>query len=345
MNKCTLRYLLIVAILGLTVLLSGCNMQSGGNNKLKIVATTFPQYDWTRQVLGERVDEVDLVLLQDSGIDPHSFQPSTKDFMAISNADLFIYGGGASDSWAADALKNAANSDMVTFNLIEELGSQVKLVGVPDTHDHEDEDAEEHIDEAEEAHSVDDGHDHSNEIDEHIWMSLRNAGILTRSIATVLGQIDPENADEYTRNADKYIGELESLDEHFAHDIEEAPLDFVIVTDRFPFRYLFDDYDISYLAAFDGCSADAEASFETIISLANEADEHGISTFIVTESSNGKIANAVIENSNQEQHAVLALNSIQSVKRIDITGGISYLDIMHENLHVLQRALGAVSSH
>lgn len=331
MDKKFIRIHILLIVLLLSMALTACGSPAPKGDKLSIVTTSFPQYDWARQVLGERTSQVDLVLLQDSGIDPHSFQPSTKDFVKIANADFFIYGGGPSDSWAAEALKNADNPKLVALNLIEELGPQVKLIGESESREYEGEESEDH--------ALNDGHDHSSEIDEHIWLSLKNAATMTRSISEILCTLDPAHAKEYSQNADNYITELNDLDQKYESTLAEAPQKLVIVADRFPFRYLFNDYDIEFFAAFDGCSSDSEASFDTIISLAQKADENNINKFIVTESSNKKIADALIKNSTLSDHEILVLNALQSVTRDDIAAGMSYVKYMEENLKTLRLVL------
>lgn len=326
-QKGRLKFLALALLLSLTLgTLFACTPeQPKDSGRIKIVVSSFPQYDWVREVMSEQVERADITLLTEKGIDPHSFQPSTKDFLAISNADLFIYGGGVSDSWAADALKNAANKNMITLNLVETLGEGVKLVGAAE--------------ETEQGHAADDGHDHANEIDEHVWMSLKNAKLFTSQVADALGTIDPDFAGAYKANAEGYGAELLELDALYSDFTDNPANKLLIIADRFPFRYLFDDYGLKYRAAFDGCSADFEASFDTIIGLAKLADENAQEEIIVTETSNKKVANALIENSKMPAHEILVLDSMQSVSRADIDAGKTYLDTMKLNYNTLGIAL------
>lgn len=322
-NKIILLTLLLT--LALASLFACTPEQPKSAEGIQIVVSSFPHYDWVREVMAEQIERADITLLTEKGIDPHSFQPSTKDFLAISNADLFIYGGGPSDSWAADALKNAANKNMIALNLVEELGSGVKLMGAAE--------------ETGQGHTVDDGHDHEHEIDEHVWMSLKNAKLYTSKIAEALGEIDPEYAGAYRANAESYGAELLELDAFYDELGRQPQPKLLVVADRYPFRYLFDDYGFKYRAAFDGCSADFEASFDTIIGLAKVADEHAQDKIIVTETSNQKVAKALIENSKMPEHEILILDSMQSVSRADIDEGKSYLDTMKLNYNTLGIAL------
>ena len=173
------------------------------------------------------------------------------------------------------------------------------------------------------------------ETDEHIWLSLKNAGILTDKIAEALCAADGENAAVYRKNAGEYSKALKTLDEKYTDALKNAKQKALIFADRFPFRYLTDDYGLDYYAAFPGCSAETEASFETVIFLAKKADENGDCIFI-TETSNGDIANAVNQNTSKKNKKILTLDSMQSVNKKDIKNGITYISVMEKNLETLK---------
>ncbi len=356
---------------------------------LKIVATIFPQYDWTREILGDLVDQVDLTLLMANGIDLHSYQATADDIITISDCDLFIYVGGESDSWVDAVLANAVNPDMQVLNLMDVLGDAVKVEemveGMQETehaHDHGDEEAIEeehdhdhdHEDEAvvEEEHDHDHDHDHEDEAvveeehdhdhdhedeavveeehdhdhdeetenDEHVWLSLRNAQTICSAICDALVALDGDNAATYTANTEAYIQQLSALDASYGEMVESAARDTILVADRFPFRYLVDDYNIQYYAAFVGCSAETEASFETIAFLAGQVDALDLTNVITLENSDNKIADTVIASSVSQNQEILTLNSIQSVTTAQMEAGATYLSMMEENLVALTAALG-----
>ena len=296
---------------------------SESDNKLKIVATIFPEYDWTREILGDRLEDVDLTLLLDNGTDLHSFQPAVKDIMKVSSCDLLIYVGGESDQWIEDALKSAANPDMKTINLMETLKDFIK-----------EEETVEGMQEKHHSHEEDE-----KEYDEHVWTSLRNASAAAEVIADTLAELDPENSDIYKENLRSYQGELSSLDNEYQKTVDQSTHKTLLFADRFPFRYLVDDYGISYYAAFSGCSAESEASFKTITFLAEKVDELGLKEVFTIEKSDDRIAETVIENTRDKDQKVAVLNSMQSITSEEIADGTTYLSIMEDNLKVLKAAL------
>ncbi|MCL2023262.1 MAG: metal ABC transporter substrate-binding protein [Oscillospiraceae bacterium] len=317
--------IIIALILAVTAVLSGCDLfERPVADKKSIICTIFPQYDWVRQILGDSADEMNITLLLDNNIDLHNYQPSMDDIMKISNCDLFIYVGGESDDWVEDALKQAANPDMVVINLLESLGDDAKLEELFDGAEDDDHGSE------------DDEHD---EYDEHIWLSLKNAKKLCAVIADALSSLDADNAEKYKSNLAEYIGKLSALDSEYQAVADAAPVKTLLFGDRFPFRYLTDDYGLTPHAAFSGCSAETEASFETIIYLVAKVNELNLKTVMVTESSDKKIAEKIISESREKNQKILVLDSMQSVTLKDVTGGASYLSIMQSNLAVLTQAL------
>lgn len=293
------------------------------SDKLKVVTTIFPEYDWTREILGSNPGKAELTLLLENGVDLHSYQPSIQDIAKISTADIFIYVGGESDGWVKDALKNAKNQNMKVINLLETLGDKVKAEEIKEGMQ-----AEEEEDEDEEV-----------EYDEHVWLSLKNAKILCAEIANALSEKDPANAATYKENLVAYNTRLDTLDAKYAASVKAGNKNTVLFGDRFPFRYLVDDYGLDYFAAFVGCSAETEASFETVIFLAKKVDELGLNSVLKIESGDGKIARTIIQNTKKKNAKVLTLDSIQSTTAKQAKAGTTYLKIMEANLTVLTEAL------
>ena len=324
----------IVSILLILGCLSGCagTGNTGSTTRpdvtekqISVVATVFPVYDWARQIIGEDNPRVALTLLLDKGADLHSYQPTVEDIYKISTCDVFLYVGGASDKWVPDALAQASNPRLNAVNLLETLGSAVK----------EEESVEGMEPEHEDPKPVDEP-----EYDEHVWLSLRFAQILCRRIEAALEEADPDGADAYHQNCAAYTQKLQELDRRYAEALAAAPRKTLLFADRFPFRYLTDDYGLSYYAAFSGCSAETEASFETVNFLVDKLDELGLPCVMKLEGSDGRLAETIIENSRAGDAQILELNSLQSVTAQGVEEGASYLGIMEQNLAVLQQALG-----
>lgn len=329
MKKILSVILIFLIALGL---LAGCGVASVKEEtaalKLRVVTTIFPIYDWVVNVLGEGAGAAEVTMLLDKGVDLHSYQPTADDIVRISNCDLFIYVGGESDEWVEDALQEAINKNMVVIDLMDVLGDSVKEEEVVEGMEREEEEEEEG-DEEEEI-----------EYDEHVWLSLRNAAVLCRAIAEALGQINRDKAELYTANVEAYLEKLAALDEKYRETVEAGAQRTILFGDRFPFRYLADDYGLDYYAAFVGCSAESEASFETIIFLANKLDELGLPAVLQIESADGSIARTVVENTRSKDQQILTMDSMQSTTAKDVAAGASYLSIMEKNLDVLKAALG-----
>ncbi|MDF2513663.1 MAG: periplasmic solute binding protein [Herbinix sp.] len=253
------------------------NKQDSNAKELSIVCTIFPQYDWVREILGDRADQAELTLLLDNGVDLHSYQPTAEDITKIISCDLFIYVGGESDQWVNDVLA--------------------------------------------------------------VWLSLKNAEVICKSISAALSDIDIENGNVYEENRSAYETKLADLDKDYQKTVDSATRTTLLIGDRFPFRYLVDDYGLDYYAAFVGCSAETEASFETIVFLAEKTEELKLPAVCVLESSNQEIAKTIISNTKTKDQKVLVLDSMQSITAVDVTKGEKYLSIMNHNLQVLKEAL------
>lgn len=366
--------------------------------KLRVVATIFPLYDWTREVIGGEHGHVELTMLLDKGVDLHSYQPTAEDVLKISNCDVFLYVGGESDAWVKDALKTAANKNRIVLNLMDVLGSRAKaaeqaegMEAHPHHHDHaahhegeghhhdrgaasDGHDHHHHHDAAQDGHDHDHDHDkaheghhhdavheghgheahdhsheahdrkdeehhHAPEYDEHIWLSLKNAEVLTDAITEALAKADAAHADAYRKNAAAYKEKLAALDKEYQAAVAGAAHKTLLFCDRFPFRYLVDDYGLKYYAAFSGCSAETEASFATVAFLSNKLAELKPPAVLTIEGRSHKIAETVIQNAKMPEEKVLTLDSLQSTTSGDVAKGATYLGVMKKNLDVLKQAL------
>lgn len=386
------------------LLLTGCSSDTGyDDDRISIVCTTFPQYDWLSQIIGDNSDKFRLTLLINGGVDLHSYQPSAKDMTKISSADVFVYVGGESDAWVLDAVRETKNKDMIKVNMMELISDRTKeeevIEGMQEsrfqfrhthTHSHSTDDhtdehsddhttddhaddhsddhttddrSDDHADEHSDDHTADDhadeytagdhsednyaddhsleaGHSHTDEdieYDEHIWLSLKNAAVLTQYLADIVKDLDKDNSQLYQDNADAYINKLAGLDSDYENVCENSRLKTVIFGDRFPFRYLVDDYGIDYYAAFAGCSAETEASFKTVTFLSSKIDEIGTGSILVIDGSDKRIANTIKGNTSQKNQQILTMDSMQSAGIDD--ADYTYLNVMSNNLVVLKQAL------
>lgn len=327
------RYISIILAATLSICgLTACGQADSNNNtvkeekQIKVVTTIFPEYDWVREIAGDESGQMDLTMLLDNGVDLHSYQPTSEDIMKISDCDLFVYVGGESDAWVEDALKEAVNKDMKVINLLDVLGDSVKEEEIVEGMEAEEESGEE-VEEDEP------------EYDEHVWLSLKNAKVFCQAIADDLSAIDKDHAEIYQKNAENYIAKLDELDQDYQEAVDAASQKTLLFGDRFPFRYMADNYGLDYYAAFVGCSAETEASFETITFLAGKVNELGLKNIMTIEKSDQKIAKAIVGNTKDKNQKILALDSMQSTTSDDVKAGTTYLSVMEDDLEVLKEAL------
>ena len=340
-NKMIAYIATILLVLGLTSCGSaeGALDSSATNDRLSVVTTIFPEYDWVREIIGQSEDSVDksasdkwdVSILLDNGVDLHSFQPTASDIASISTCDIFIYVGGESDAWVEDALKETEGKDIIIIDLLDVLGEQVKeeetVQGM------ESEEADNHDGDA-------DSEEDEVEYDEHVWLSLRNAELFCEVTADALSQKDPASKDVYTANLEAYVERLDALDKEYAAAVDNGKVDTLLFADRFPFRYMVDDYGLSYYAAFSGCSAETEASFETVVFLAGKVDELGLPAICTIEGGDQRIAETVRDNTESKGQEIVTMNSLQSTTSNDVESGATYYGIMKDNLEILKKALG-----
>ncbi len=302
--------------------IAGCSAPKQAEGKAKIIAAIYPIYDWLSH-LTEGSETTGLSLLADNGTDIHSYQLTADDMMQIQDCDLFVYIGGESDNWAKDVVesmkKNGSRAKAVS--LMELMGDKAK--------------EEEHIEGMQEENEEEE----EKTPDEHIWLSLKNARYLCSELTKTLSESYPDDKALYETNAEKYDKALAAMDGLYAKTLSEKKRDTLLFGDRFPFRYLTDDYNLKYYAAFAGCSAETEASFETVAFLASKLDELQLPAVITIDNSDRKIAQTIINTSKSNSAQILTLNSMQSMTADKAKTEGDYLRIMEKNLEVLQQAL------
>ena len=299
-------------------------------DKYQIVCTTFPQYDWIMHMLGDAAEQFEVSLLVKNSADIHNYQPSTQDMISMKEADLFVYVGGESDAWAADLMLADATMSDRSVSLVAALGDEVLV---------------EEILEGMEHHHAAGDHNHvagtseAEALDEHVWLSLENAEILCQHISERLCEIAPDYENVIRDNTKVYVEKLHELDAEYRAVVEAGAHNALIFGDRFPFRYMAEDYELECFAAFEGCNAEVEASFDTIITLADKVNELEVPCILVIDGSDRKLAETILSTAGSEGTEILVLDSMQSVSWEDIKQGANYLDIMKSNLEVLRQAL------
>lgn len=320
------------------------------SEKLKVVTTLFPYYDFTRQIAGDRVE---LTMVVPAGMDSHSFEPTPADMRTIQEADVLICNGGAMEHWVSQVLDAVDTSDMTVVTMMDYVDAVEEEIveGMEDEehgHDHVHEEAEAvHGEEAyihEEETRVhqeswqfdDDGHQVEIEYDEHIWTSPVNAMKFTQVIADTLSEADPENRQFYEERRDACLYDLTELHQDFLQVAGRRKRNMIIVADKFPFRYLADEYGFNYRAAFSGCSTDTEPSARTIAYLIDKVRTEQIPVVYYLELSSHRVSEIIGEETGAEP---LLLHSCHNVTRREFDAGITYLDLMRQNVENLRKGL------
>ncbi len=303
-RKQTVLVLFLTALL--VFLMSGCTNETPESEGVRIVATNFPAYDFARAVAGECGT---VTMLIKPGAESHTYDPTPKDIQKIETADLFIYGGGASDRWIADMLSDLDTKGHAVLAMTE----QVPLL----------------LEEG-------DGHDHEAAYDEHVWTSPDNAITIVNAISKSLSGIDPENSDIYQKNAESYITEIEALKEDFAEVIREGHRDILVFADRYPFLYFSEAFDLRHFSAFAGCAHETEPGAQTIAEMIDLVKTERIPAVFYIEFSNCRLANAVAEATGCN---TLLFHSCHNVTKAEWESGVTYVSLMRGNLENLRKAL------
>ena len=326
--SCTVRILsLILALALLAGALFGCQKRAD-RPRTEIVCTTFAAFDWVRTLLGER-DALQATLLIDDGSDLHSYQPTVADKVTLAEAALVVAIGGESDRWVAEM---AEGTPILMLSTIDGIVLRTAETESDEAHGHDHE--HEHVHE----HHGEDEHDHAG-FDEHLWLSPRNASVAVSALTDAICALDGAGEETYRQNEAAYLAALDALDGDIAAACAAAPRRELLVADRFPFVYLVKEYGLAYCAAFSGCSTEAQASFDTVVRLAKQADAWQLSCLLVTEGNDRRLAGSVIAATASQSLSILTLDSMQAVSSGRAASGVTYLSIMYENLEVLKVAL------
>lgn len=320
MKKLNKGIVLLLAVFCITAGLFGCGKKEDDSNKdsgkLDVVVTIFPEYDFLRQIGG---DDINLKMLVTPGAETHSFEPTPQDIKAVNEAELFVYVGGDSDSWVDSILDSVDQKKMKVVTLMDCVTPVEEEMIEGMTAEEEEEEEEGEV-----------------EYDEHVWTSPKNAKLIVQKLCDSLCELDPEHAETFKKNTQDYMEKLDKLDQEFRDVVDHAKRKEIIVGDRFPFRYLADEYGLTYYAAFPGCAADAEPSAQTIAFLTDKVKEDGIPVVFHIELSNEKVCNSICEATGAQSEL---LNAVHNVSKDDFESGANYLELMEHNVEVLKEAL------
>lgn len=331
-------------ILAGAVLITGCTAKTekkdkGDNTKgkLKVVTTIFPEYDITRAIAK---DKVDLELMIKPGVDVHSFTPTPQDIKTVQNSNIFVYGGTEHDKWVENLTKSIDMKNKKVVKLVDGIQQleEESVDGMKHEHHHYDEKEDEHN--HDHKHEKEDEHNHKDEsekeLDPHYWTSPKNAIQMVKTITNALVEKDPDNAEFYKENAENYIKQLEGVDKELHDVVDNAKIKQVVIADRFPFRYLFKDLGLEYRALFSGCSVESTASAGQIKKMVDYVKENKIPVVYHIEMGKGELAETVAKNSGAK---VKLLHSIHTVTKEDFDKGITYIDLMKQNVEALKEGL------
>lgn len=284
-------------------------VSASAEDRLRVVATDFPCYDFARQAAGERAD---VTLLIHPGVEVHSYEPAPADILAIGEADLFVYIGGEGDAWADGILSGFDGSDGPTA---------LRLM-----------DAVTPLEEADEP-----GHAHdAPEYDEHIWTDPKNAMAMVRAIGAALAELDPVNADAYRAAAEEYANEIAQLDEAFRQVVDSGARREIVFADRFPFLYFTQAYGLDWFAAFPSCTAETEPTPQTMLALIKKVRDDGLPAVYTIEMSTQSVARTVAEETGAE---ILTMHSLQTVTQDEFDAGETYVSLMRRNVAALEKGL------
>ncbi len=327
--------LMVVAIMFFgVVILTGCN-QNNNKSKMTIISTSFPGYDFARAIAKE--SDIEVKMLLKPGSEMHDFEPTPQDIKNIKESEIFIYVGGDSDEWIEDVLSDIDTNKTKIIKLMDlvDIVEEEHVEGMEE-HDHEDHDHEDH-DHEDHEHEEHDHEEHEEvEYDEHVWTSPINAIEIVTKLKDEIIKIDESNKELYEKNASNYVNELTAIDNEIKSVVKSGKRSEVIFGDRFPLRYFVDRYNLSYYAAFPGCSEQTEADAKTISFLINKVKEDKVPVVFHIELSSGKIASTIAEATNTK---VLEFNSAHNISQSDFDAGVTYVDIMKDNIKVLKEAL------
>lgn len=327
-KKIFLIILLLVIVFCFVILIFKSKNKEEVNDKIKVVSSNFASYDFLRAIIGDNKN-VELTFLMGPGKDSHSYEPSANDLIKIQNSDLFVYVGGGMEKWS-DKVLDSLNTDKKEIICIADFVDKIEEKDVDGAE--EDEHHEEHEeDEEHENHEHEEG-----AFDEHIWTSPANSIKMVNALEEAMEKIDNKNSAKYKENADKYITEIEEIDNKIQDIVDNKVRERLVFADKMPMQYFIDYYNLKVSAAFNGCSTETEPSAKTIAYLQNKVKEENIPVVLYIELNPGKVANTI---ANETGAVAMQIQALHNVSLDDFNNGETWVSLMNRNLDVLKKAL------
>lgn len=297
--------------------LSGCNFtnsEASSGNKIKVIASLFPQYDFAKQIAGEKAD---VILLLPPGTESHTYDPTPADILKISNCDIFLYTGKDMEPWAEKIISSVKNKNLIISN----VSNKINLIKTH--HKHEKDNHEKH-------------HHHEHNFDPHIWLDPELASRMVDNITLAFCEKDPSNSEYFKNNAENYKKKLLDLDDNFKNMINSSNRKFIVFAGRFAHLYFINHYGLEYISAFSSCSSESEPSVKKIAKIINIIKEKNIPAVFYEELSQPKTAKSIAEQTNVK---TLKFSTLHNISKEQLENNVTYIDLMLENLENLRQGL------
>ena len=311
-----------LSLVGATALLAGCGAagsttENTESDKLQVVTTFYPMYDFTKQVAQ---DDAEVSMLLEAGMEVHSFEPSSQMIAEIQDADVFIYNSPEMETWVPDVLASIDTSDMVVICASDAI-TLLEYEGEAHAHDHESEEE-----------GANAGHSHT--VDPHVWLDPVLAQTEVSTIAEGLAEADPDNAEDYLENAGIYNGKLNELDEAFRAAFEGTE-NRTFVTQHAAFAYLAARYDLNQISV-TGLNAEVEPSAAALATLSDYVKANNISHIYFENNASSQTAETLAEEVGVE---LAVLSPLEGITEEDQKKGSDYISVMLENLEALKKSI------
>lgn len=349
-----ISFLILIILMTILVMCFKKETVIKDENKLQIVATLFPQYDFAKQIVG---DKADVELLISAGVETHNYEPTAQDMiLLLDNTDMFLYTGEFLEPWTTDIIENLEKSECEVVDLsknielikIEEFESRhINKEIYSEGHNHEEKSFEEtnHEDENHDEleqdknesehtnqHVHNDSCEHTDMYDGHIWQSPLNAIIMLENTLNAICKIDPENAEYYKQNAENYKNEILRLDQEIKTLIENSERKEIAVGGEFAYAYFVEEYDLKFVSVYTNCGHGEDPNIAKVKSVIDYINNHKIPVVFYEELSEGTVAKMIAEETNAEAMVLYSIHNGNINKD-------TYVSLLKKNIENLKKGL------